>query len=323
MSNLDDVRVFANIAEGGSFSAGAKLLGVTRSAISRRVDHLEKRLGVRLLNRTTRRVQLTEAGEEFYRRCVNIMSEIANAEQAAAGYAERPQGLLRIHCPVMIGLHKVMPLIPEFVDKNPLMKIHLDLSDDRVDLNALDHDIIIQWGDLPDVARIATKVGKSRRILCAAPSYLRRFGTPREPGDLLQHNCLMLSGIGTTYNEWGFQQDGSNRTIRVSGNFIVNSGNGNYEALIAGLGIGRVTNLRVQTDIEAGRLRRILQEYEIPEATPIYALYQGGRQIPPKIKSFVASLRTYLRDSNTDDDLAYKRTGGTRPNRHKTQGARA
>src|ERR1700742_4476308 len=101
MSNLDDVRVFANIAEGGSFSAGAKLLGVTRSAISRRVDHLEKRLGVRLLNRTTRRMQLTEAGEEFYRRCVNIMSEIANAEQAAAGYADRPQGLLRIHCPIM------------------------------------------------------------------------------------------------------------------------------------------------------------------------------------------------------------------------------
>jgi DNA-binding transcriptional LysR family regulator len=323
MSNLDDVRVFANVAEGGSFSAGAKLLGVTRSAISRRVDLLEKRLGVRLLNRTTRHVQLTEAGEEFYRRCVNIMSEIANAEQAAAGYADRPQGLLRIHCPVMIGLHKIMTLIPEFVDKNPLMKIHLDLSDDRVDMNTLDHDIVICWGDIPDVARIATKVGKSRRILCAAPSYLRRYGTPRNPGDLLQHNCVMLSGIGTTHNEWAFRQGSRNRTIRVSGNFVVNSGNGNYEALMAGLGIGRVTNLRVQTDIQAGRLQRILQEYEIPEATPIFALYQMGPHVPPKIKSFVSSLRAYLRDNNTDDDMVYTHTAGSRPHRLKGQSSRA
>jgi DNA-binding transcriptional LysR family regulator len=133
----------------------------------------------------------------------------------------------------------------------------------------------------------------------------------------------MLSGIGTTYNEWGFRQGSSNRTIRVTGNFIVNSGNGNYEALMAGLGIGRVTNLRVQTDIEAGRLQRILQEYEIPEATPIFALYQMGRQVPPKIKSFVSSLRTYLRDNNTDDDLVYKRTAGSRPHRQKAQSSRA
>ncbi len=318
MSNLDDVRVFAHVVEGGSFSAGARLLGVTRSATSRRIENLEKRLGVRLLNRTTRQVQLTEAGDEFYRRCVRIMSEIADAEQMAAGYGDRPQGLLKIHCPVMIGLYKIMPLIPEFTTKNPLMKIHLDLSDDRVDLNALDHDIVICWGEIPEVTRIATKVGKSRRIICAAPSYLRRYGVPREPTDLLQHNCLTLSGIGTAYNEWSFRHDGGIRTIRVSGNFIVNSGNGHYEALMAGLGVGRVTNLRVQTDIEAGRLQRILQDYEIREATPIYALYPMGQHVPPKIKSFVSSLRTYLRENNTDDELAHVRATNVHSHRHKT-----
>jgi DNA-binding transcriptional LysR family regulator len=271
------------------------MLGLTRSAISRRLDRLEARLGVRLLNRTTRRISLTDAGEALYRRGTAILADIAEAEFAASRYGAEPQGTLKVQSAVMIGMHKIVPLLPDFLERYSLIKVQLDLSDEVSDPHMDDHDVSIRWGALADSPLVAVRISCTRQIICAAPDYLRRFGTPKHPRGLANHNCLLLSGLGIASNEWAFDIDGRRTDVRVAGNFVVNSGNGNYEALVAGLGIGRVTDLRVQADIRAGRLQPVLEEFEPKEATPIHALYKGGRHVPPKVRAFVSFLREKLR----------------------------
>lgn len=291
MSSQDELRVFACVVDQLGFAPAAKTLGVTRSAICRRIDRLEKRLGVRLLNRTTRMVSLTDAGETFYQRSIGILADIAEAELVASEYAAEPQGTLKVTSPIMIGLHKLVPLLPEFLGRYQQIKVQLDLVDDAVDPALVDHDVAIRWDEQISSSLIITRLAESRQIICAAPSYLSRHGVPTTPHDLLHHNCIMMSRLGLTHNEWTFRFPEGLSTIRVSGNFVVNGGHGNYEALIAGLGIGRVTDLRVQDDIKAGRLQPILREFDPSEATSIYAAYKGGRLVPPKIRSFVNYLR--------------------------------
>jgi DNA-binding transcriptional LysR family regulator len=291
MSSESELQIFGCVVDQGSFAAAAKTLGVTRSAVCRRIDGLEKRLGVRLLDRTTRRISLTDAGEALYQRGARILSDIAEAELVVSEYGEEPRGTLRITSPIMIGLHKLVPLLPDFLGRYRHIKVQLDLSDDIIDPALADHDIGLRWGEQRSSALMITRVAESRQIVCAAPSYLDAFGSPETPYDLLKHNCLMMSRLGLAANEWGFVIDGEAVALKVSGNFVVNGGHGNYEALIAGLGIGRVTDLRVAEDIKGGRLRPILRDFEPRDAMPIYATYKGGALTPPKIRLFVDYLR--------------------------------
>jgi DNA-binding transcriptional LysR family regulator len=166
-----------------------------------------------------------------------------------------------------------------------------------------DHDVAIRWDEQQSSAMIITRLTASRQIICAAPSYLHRHGTPKAPHDLTRHNCLLMSRLGLAHNEWTFRSSEGPITVRVSGNFVVNGGHGNYQALIGGLGIGRVTDLRAKEDIEAGRLLRLLPEFEPPGATPIYAAYKRGRLVPPKIRSFINFLRERMRAPNSDQAL--------------------
>lgn len=172
----------------------------------------------------------------------------------------------------MIGLHKLIPLLPDFVARHPQIKIQLDLSDDLIDPALAEHDVGLRWGEQKPSALRITKVAESRQILCASPAYLARHGAPACPEDLSRHNCLMMSCLGLVANEWAFVIDGQPTVMKVSGNYVVNGGHGNYEAVISGLGIGRMTDLRVLEDIGAGRLVRLLQPYEPAEAMPIYAV---------------------------------------------------
>jgi DNA-binding transcriptional LysR family regulator len=290
-----DLHIFASVVDHGGFSAAAKTLGVTRSAVCRRVDGLEKRLGVRLLDRTTRRISLTDAGEALYHRGARILADLAEAELVVSEYGEEPRGILRITCPIMIGLHKLVPLLPEFLGLYRHIKVQLDLSDDIIDPALADHDIGIRWGEQRSSALMITRVAESRQIVCASPAYLDAFGTPATPHDLLEHNCLMMSRLGLSTNEWSFMVAGEPVSLKVSGNFVVNGGHGNYEALIAGLGIGRVTDLRVEEDIKAGRLRPILREFEPEDAMQIYATYKSGPLTPPKIRLFIDFLREQMK----------------------------
>lgn len=295
MQNGSDYQVFSQVVESGSFAAAAKQLGVTRSAICRRIDGLERRLGVRLLDRTTRRLSLTEAGATFHDRSLRILNAIAETELVVSEYGEEPRGTLRITSPIMIGLHRLIPILPEFLERYPQIKVQLDLSDDEIDRALADHDIGLRWGAPKESAAIITKVAESHQIICAAPRYLEQHGTPEMPQELLQHNCVLMSRLGLTSNEWTFLIDDKVSKLKVQGNYVVNGGHGNYEAVISGLGIGRVTDLRVAEDIRAGRLRPILQRFEPPDAMPIYAAYKAGPLVPPKIRIFLDFLRRKIR----------------------------
>ncbi len=295
MNSGSEFQVFAHVVDSGSFAGAAKMLNVTRSAVCRRVDGLERRLGVRLLDRTTRRLSLTEAGETLYRRAQTILTQIAEAEFVVSEYGGEPRGTLRITSPIMIGLHRLIPILPEFLGLHPNIKVHLDLSDDVVDLALADHDVGLRWGAPKDSAAIITKIAASRQIVCAAPAYLERHGTPETPQDLLRHNCLLMSRLGLLSNEWSFVVDGRPLKLKVQGNYVVNGGHGNYEAVISGLGIGRVTDLRVADDIRQGRLRPLLEAYEPEDAMPIFAAYRTGAFVPPKVRIFLDFLKRRMR----------------------------
>jgi len=291
MKQLSEFQVFNSVVDHGGFAAAARALGITRSAVCRRIEGLEKRLGVRLLDRTTRSISRTDAGETLYQYSARIQSDIVEAEMVVSEFSEEPRGTLKVTSPIMIGLHKVIPLLPGFLARYRHIRVQLDLSDDLTDPALADHDLGLRWGEQPASALIITRTAESRQILCAAPSYLSKFGEPKTPKDLLRHNCVMMSRLGLSSNEWAFIIDGEAISLKVSGNFVVNGGHGNYEAVIAGLGIGRMTDLRVLQDINDGRLRRILREFEPPSGTPIYAVYKSGSLVPPKIRLFVDYLR--------------------------------
>jgi DNA-binding transcriptional LysR family regulator len=291
----DDLRVFAAVVEHGGFAPTARTLGTTRSAVLRRIERLERRLGVRLFDRTTRQISRTDAGDVLYRRAVHILAEIAEAELVVSEFSAEPQGVLRVTCPIMIGHQKLIPLLPEFLERYKLVKLQLNLSDDAIDQTLSHHDVALRWGEQEDSALVLTRLGESHQIVCAAPAYLERHGTPSIPDDLVDHNCLMMSRLGLDHNEWTFRYGNGNRSIRTTGNFVVNGGSGHYEALIAGLGIGRITDLRGREDIAAGRLRRLLQEFEPLAATPIYAAYKSSRLVPPKVRAFVTFLKRTMR----------------------------
>ena len=250
---------------------------------------------MRLLDRTTRRTSLTDAGQALYQRGVRILSEIADAELVAGEFGGEPQGNLRVTCPIMIGLQLLIPLLPGFLSRHPGIKLQLDLTDDGIDPALADHDVAVRWGEQRTSALIITRLAESRQLICAAPAYLARCGTPRVPRDLLRHNCILMSRLGLAHNEWDFRLKEGLTTVKVAGNLVVNGGHGNYEALVAGLGIARATDLRVAGDIKSGRLRRILRDYEPGSATPIYAAYKSGRLLPPKIRSLVNYLREHMR----------------------------
>ena len=303
MSAQTELQIFSCVVDHGGFASAAKALGITRSAVCRRIEGLEKRLGVRLLDRTTRRVRLTDAGEVLYQRSTRILADISDAELVVSEYGEEPRGTLRITSPIMVGLHKLVPLLPEFLARYHHIKVQLDLSDDVIDPALAENDIGIRWGEQKSSSHIITKIAESRQIVCAAPSYLERFGTPLNPHELAHHNCLMMSRLGLATNEWAFCIDGEPTTLKVSGNFVVNGGHGNYEALIAGLGIGRVTDLRVVEDIKVGRLQPILREFEPDEPMVIYATYKSGRLVPPKIRLFIDYFREQMKQRNNHANL--------------------
>jgi DNA-binding transcriptional LysR family regulator len=270
-----DMEIFVAVVDRGSLSSAAGALGITRSGVCRRVEQLERRLGVRLLNRTTRHLSLTEPGHVYLQHSRQALAEIDRAEQAAMAFQQDPRGVLKLVSPVMIGLHSILPLMREFLTTYPDLALNVVLTDDP-NHPVQESDVIIAFGAQPDSSLIAHKLAESQRVICAA------------------HNCLLLSGMGSLTNEWTFRRDGQVFGVKVTGNFVANTGDANYEALIAGIGIGRATDLRVGNDVAAGRLVRLLEEFEPDTPTPIYALHHSREQVPPKVRSFIDFCRGKL-----------------------------
>ena len=289
MDNQSEMAVFVRVVEAGNFSAAAREMNLTPSAVSKLIGRLEERLGARLLNRTTRHVSLTEEGRAFHQRCTPILDAIDEAERAVAELHGEPRGLLKVNVSTAFGRYHIEPLIPGFLARYPDLRLELTLSESIVNLIEEEVDVAVRIGQLPDSSLIARKLGTARRIVVASPAYLERHGTPQTPDDLKDHNCLSLSKA-TSLNQWEFKGPGAPRRIDVGGNFEANSGIALHRAAVAGMGLIRAGNFTVAADISTGRLVPVLADHELPPETNIYAVYPHNRHLSPKVRAFVDML---------------------------------
>jgi DNA-binding transcriptional LysR family regulator len=288
MDSLDGITAFVRVVDSGSFSAAAQRLRISKSAVSAHVQRLENRLGVRLLNRTTRRVTITEAGAAYYRHCVRILVDAEAAEQAAIALQREPRGTLRISAPDSFGWMHVAPALSAFLKRYPDLAIDITLSPAHVDLVDEGLDLAIRVGVLEDSRLVVRKLAPSRIILCAAPAYLDERGAPRRPEDLSQHNCIF-----TTLLPWGGEWPlaGPRGKVRmpVSGSFRSNSAEMLRAAALDGLGIVMLPTWAAAESLRAGALKRVLAGWELPAST-IYAVYPGNRLMSMKVRAFVNHL---------------------------------
>lgn len=277
--------IFCHAVEAGSFSAAARALQLTPSAVSKQITRLENRLGARLLNRTTRQLRLTEEGRVFFERSKTILAEIDEVEQAVTAAQSRPRGRLRINAPVSFGRRQLVPLMPKFMAANPEIEIELELTDRTVNPLEEDVDVLIRTGEMHDSSLVARRLAEVQRYVCAAPQYLSRHGVPRTPEDLLQHNCL-LHNHPTRANDWLFNGPDGKVVIRASGTFSANISGVLHTAVLAGIGIARLATFMIGADIKAGRLVPLLTDYD-SQPVPLYAVYPHRRHLSPKVRALV------------------------------------
>jgi DNA-binding transcriptional LysR family regulator len=288
MDPLDGIAAFARVVDSGSFSAAARRLGISKSAASAHVQRLEERLGVRLLNRTTRRLSLTEAGAAYYRHCARILAEAESAEQSASALQREPRGTLRISAPDSFGWMHVAPAVPAFLKRYPELSVDINLSAAHVDLLDEGLDLAIRIGVLEDSRLVVRKLALSRLILCAAPAYLEARGMPGEPRELAGHNCL-CTGLLPWGDEWRLAGKRGEVRVAVGGSFRSNNAETLRAAALDGLGVAVLPTWAVAGPLRSGALRRVLDGWE-PPASTIYAVYPGNRLMSMKVRAFVDHL---------------------------------
>ena len=283
--NFSEMSVFVRVAQEGSFSAAARRLDLTPSAVSKQIGRLEERLGARLFNRTTRQISLTDVGQAFFARADRILADLAEAERAVTDMAGNPRGLLRVSVPVAFGRMHLAPRLPTFLAANDEVQIDLTLNDRFADLVEEGFDLALRIGELADSSLIARKLAPNRRIVVAASSYLEAHGRPQRPPDLLNHNCLTYT-YRAQRHDWEFHGPQGREQIRVSGNLEANDAGALREALLAGLGVALLPLWLVGEDTRDGRLEVVLPDYPAPDSA-IYAVYAPGRFLSPKVRRFV------------------------------------
>ncbi len=285
MDNFTGMAVFARVVEASSFTEAARRLGMSKAAVSKQVSKLEERLGARLLNRTTRRLSLTEVGAAFYERCARIVAEAEEAELAVSRLTATPRGTLRVDVPVDFGIQYLAPLLPAFMLANPELRVDMSFNDRFVDLVDEGFDLAVRIAQLPDSSLVARKLGESGSAICAAPDYWDRHGRPTHPSDLADHNCFAYSYL-TTGNEWRLEGPGGDVAVRVSGSLTANNGNVLRQAAVAGLGVVATPVFITCDDLRTGRLEPVLQEYRPPKRG-VYAVYPHNRHLSAKVRAFV------------------------------------
>lgn len=279
------MRVFSAVVESGSFAAAADKLDLSRGMATRYVAQIEAHLGVRLLNRTTRRLSLTEAGSDYYQRATQVLALIDEAESFAAQKASMPRGTLRVNAPVIFGVRHLACAIGAYLQRFPEVKVDLSLNDREVDLVSEGTDLAVRIASKIDAGLVARPLTRTRIVACAAPSYLKAHGVPKSPSDLVRHNCLTYSYDAFQF-DWRFKRRGRDVTVKVSGNLHGNHGEILCNAAIDGLGIILQPTFLVHDAIRAKKLVRILPGWETDELK-IYAVYPHRKFLPPKVRSFV------------------------------------
>lgn len=289
-----ELAAFVAAVESGSFSAAARQLGLTPSAISKVVSRLETRLGVRLLHRTTRRLSLTAEGDHFFRRAQRILAEIEEAELEAASARLSPRGLLRLHVGTAMGLHQLTPILPEFCSRYPEVDLELTVNERRIDQTRLDieegADLVLRPGSLEgmggDTQLIARKLCDLERVICAAPSYLQSRGVPRTPDDLAGHNCLRLLEYAEL-SRWPFKGASGVRTIEVQGQHAANNAETLLQMALAGLGVIRLVDVMLGLHLASGHLVPVLADSHHVEPVPLHVLMPRDKHRLPKVTAMV------------------------------------
>lgn len=286
MDRLSDIAVFCAVAEKGSFTATAEALGLSKGAVSKYVGRLETRLGVRLLNRTTRRLSLTEAGERFYGRSAPVLAELEEAEQEVVDQAARPRGHLRVSVPTFFGAEILSPYLGDFHRRYPDITMEVVSSNRFVDLVAERFDAAIRMSAPKDSTLIMRKLADIPVIACAAPAYLEKHGRPATPDELREHSCLIYTQASRP-NEWTFFDDAGRRyEVPVDGHFRINDDHAQRQAALEGLGILRMPELFVRDALDRGDLVQLWPDGTVPAVT-LAIVYPSRRSLPAKVRAFV------------------------------------
>jgi DNA-binding transcriptional LysR family regulator len=287
------MRVFASVAEEGGFAAASRKLDLSPAAVTRAVVALEEQLGARLLQRTTRNVRFTDAGRQYYENVRAILVSIAEANEAVADSNATPRGTLSITAPVMFGRMFVMPCIIDYMQRYPQVKMIAHLVDRVTNLVDEGMDVAIRIGHLPDSGLRAIKVGQVRRVLCASPAYLEKFGTPQQPADLSPHSIISSSQV-SPQTEWRFKSQGAPVLMRMEPRLTVSSNDAALAAALGGLGIARLLSYQVWDEISNGALRLILEAYE-EEPWPVHIVHREDKLSSSKVRSFIDEIVENLR----------------------------
>ncbi len=303
MDTPGEMKAFVRSVDLGGFSAAARDLDLTPSALSKLVTRLEDRLGVRLMNRTTRKLSLTAEGEAYYESAKRILNDIEEAETEVTRFSDQPKGLLRINVGVAFGLHQLSPALPRFLEKYPDIELDITLTDRMVDLVEEGADVAIRNSVLRDSSLVAKKICDLHRVICASPSYLKKHGTPKTPEDLRDHNCISISGA-PQLRKWPFDVTGRVEHIEVKGNVTANNAESMLQLAVAGVGIIRLADVIVADGIRAGWLKPILTDCHHVEPLPLSAVYPHGKHKSPRVAAFVNFLVETFSDTPWREDAS-------------------
>lgn len=289
MDQFKQISTFVDVAAKGSLSAAARAEGIAPAMIGRRLDALERRLGVKLLQRTTRKIALTNEGIAFLEDCQRILADLENAESSVSERSARASGHLAISAPAGFGRLHVAPLMPSFLAEHRDVTMTLNLNDRVVDLIGEGIDVAIRIAALSDSSLIGVKLADNRRVVVAAPSYIARHGAPASLDDLVRHNCLAISSEGSQRG-WTFRQNGKNVTLKVAGNMVCNDGAVLHDWALSGKGLAWRSMWEVGTEIESGKLVTVLDEFAT-QGNDIYSMFAQRQHLPLRIRAFVDFLR--------------------------------
>jgi DNA-binding transcriptional LysR family regulator len=317
MDRFQAITAFARVVETGSFARAAERLQVSVSAVSRQVAELEAHLDARLLNRTTRRLSLTEAGRVFHERCVQLLADLEEAEHSAHVGTLKPRGTLRLTCGTTFGVRHLAPAVVGFRERFPEMRFDVELSDRAVDLVEEGFDAAVRIGNVGSQNLVGRKVGETRLLCCASAEYLQRHGEPRQPEDLARHACLTYE-YAAQKNLWLFRdRDGRERSVRVSGPLHTNNGALLSALAVAGFGVIVEPDFQVGPEVRAGRLVRLLKNFELAPIN-IYVVYPSRRHLSAKVRTFA----DFLSERFAKPEWRVEDTAAQRPARRARSGRR-
>ena len=287
MNEFSSMQLFVQVVQEGSFSATARTLGITPSSVSRQISQLEGELGARLFQRTTRKQSLTEAGKIYFQHAERIIADLETARLAVSRLTDTPSGSLHITAEADLALAYIAPILPEFLERYPEIKVRISMSVGMKDLVDSGIDLAIRMGHLGDSNLIARKIAMSHSLVCASPAYIKKFGLPSHPSELESHNCLSFR-IKAGKNHWGFTLPEGSLEVPISGNVNVNSLFFLRNVALEGLGIIMIPSWIIRDELSNGQLIPLLKDYPLePSNTPIHAVFAHNKHLAPKVRAFV------------------------------------